>query len=106
MFLLYAQFEEVADKDDLMGIEDTAKRNILYKPPFSSDQGMHVTFESSSEILFTKLYVFFPIHATCIALGPYGVLKSFSYFGIVLLDTWFKCGKNAILLIDPTSLLF
>ena len=30
------QFEEVADKDDLMGVEDTAKRNILCHPPFSS----------------------------------------------------------------------
>ena len=29
------QFEEVADKDDLMGVEDTAKRNILCHPPFS-----------------------------------------------------------------------
>lgn len=24
------QYEEVADKDDLMGVEDTAKKDILY----------------------------------------------------------------------------
>lgn len=28
-YFIYFQFEELADRDDLMGVEDTAKRNIL-----------------------------------------------------------------------------
>uniref|UniRef100_A0AAQ5ZWG7 Vacuolar protein sorting-associated protein 52 homolog n=1 Tax=Amphiprion ocellaris TaxID=80972 RepID=A0AAQ5ZWG7_AMPOC len=31
--LLKVQYEEVADKDDLMGVEDTAKKGILYRLP-------------------------------------------------------------------------
>lgn len=28
-FCIVAQYEDVADKDDLMGVEDTAKKDIL-----------------------------------------------------------------------------
>uniref|UniRef100_A0A8C6WHJ0 Vacuolar protein sorting-associated protein 52 homolog n=1 Tax=Neogobius melanostomus TaxID=47308 RepID=A0A8C6WHJ0_9GOBI len=34
--LLKVQYEEVADKDDLMGVEDTAKKDILHKSGFFS----------------------------------------------------------------------
>ena len=27
---IYIQYEEVADKDDLMGVEDTAKRGLIF----------------------------------------------------------------------------
>ncbi|GAA6087871.1 vacuolar protein sorting-associated protein 52 homolog, partial [Tachysurus ichikawai] len=33
--LLKVQYEDVADKDDLMGVEDTAKKDILYHSFFS-----------------------------------------------------------------------
>lgn len=33
IFLSVSQYEDVAEKDDLMGVEDTAKKDILLKPP-------------------------------------------------------------------------
>ncbi|XP_035210728.1 vacuolar protein sorting-associated protein 52 homolog isoform X3 [Stegodyphus dumicola] len=53
--LMKLQFEEVADRDDLMGVEDTAKRSIFSGKPSLKNRSTVFTLGNRGNILTTEL---------------------------------------------------
>ncbi|XP_056012756.1 vacuolar protein sorting-associated protein 52 homolog isoform X4 [Ostrea edulis] len=53
--LMKLQFEEVADKDDLMGVEDTAKKSFFSSKPALKNRSTVFTLGSRGEVLTSRL---------------------------------------------------
>ncbi|GFS98967.1 vacuolar protein sorting-associated protein 52 homolog [Trichonephila clavipes] len=53
--LMKLQFEEVADRDDLMGVEDTAKRSIFSSKPSLKNRSTVFTVGNRGNVLTTEL---------------------------------------------------
>lgn len=53
--LMKLQFEEVADRDDMMGVEDTAKRSIFSTKPSLKNRSTVFTLGNRGNILTTEL---------------------------------------------------
>ncbi|KAH6928650.1 hypothetical protein HPB50_018171 [Hyalomma asiaticum] len=53
--LMKLQYEEVPEKDDLMGVEDTTKRDILFSKPSLKNRSTVFTLGARNNILTTEL---------------------------------------------------